>query len=57
MVVDLGGGTLDVSLLSIQGGMFVTQGMAGKYGRTPFYCINQERAESMLCVLSCRLPS
>ncbi len=30
MVVDLGGGTLDVSLLNIQGGMFLTQGMAGK---------------------------
>lgn len=29
MVVDLGGGTLDVSLLNIQGGMFVTMGMAG----------------------------
>ncbi len=30
MVVDLGGGTLDVSLLNIQGGMFLTQGMAGR---------------------------
>lgn len=29
LVVDLGGGTLDVSLLNIQGGMFLTQGMAG----------------------------
>ena len=29
MVVDLGGGTLDVSLLSVQGGMFVTMAMAG----------------------------
>lgn len=29
MVVDLGGGTLDVSLLNIQGGMFVTMAMAG----------------------------
>ena len=29
LVVDLGGGTLDVSLLRIQGGMFLTQGMAG----------------------------
>ena len=31
MVVDLGGGTLDVSLLNVQGGMFLTQGMAGKF--------------------------
>jgi len=30
MVVDLGGGTLDVSLLAIQGGMFVTMAMAGR---------------------------
>ncbi|XP_070551303.1 heat shock 70 kDa protein 13-like [Ptychodera flava] len=29
LVVDLGGGTLDVSLLSVQGGMFVTMAMAG----------------------------
>uniref|UniRef100_A0A2C9JJS8 Heat shock 70 kDa protein 13 n=1 Tax=Biomphalaria glabrata TaxID=6526 RepID=A0A2C9JJS8_BIOGL len=29
LVVDLGGGTLDVSLLNVQGGMFLTQGMAG----------------------------
>ncbi|XP_050397553.1 heat shock 70 kDa protein 13 [Patella vulgata] len=29
LVVDLGGGTLDVSLLMVQGGMFLTQGMAG----------------------------
>lgn len=29
LVVDLGGGTLDVSLLNIQGGMFITMGMAG----------------------------
>ena len=29
IVVDVGGGTLDVSLLNIQGGMFVTMAMAG----------------------------
>lgn len=29
LVVDLGGGTLDVSLLSKQGGMFLTRAMAG----------------------------
>lgn len=29
LVVDLGGGTLDVSILFIQGGMFLTQAMAG----------------------------
>ena len=31
LVVDLGGGTLDVSLLAVQGGMFLTQAMAGKF--------------------------
>ena len=30
LVVDVGGGTLDVSLLDIQGGMFLTRAMAGK---------------------------
>lgn len=30
LVIDLGGGTLDVSLLNIQGGMFLTQAMAGE---------------------------
>ncbi|TKR69219.1 hypothetical protein L596_021403 [Steinernema carpocapsae] len=30
VVVDLGGGTLDVSVLWLQGGVFVTQAMAGK---------------------------
>ncbi|ESO97000.1 hypothetical protein LOTGIDRAFT_159745 [Lottia gigantea] len=29
LVVDLGGGTLDVSILMVQGGMFLTQAMAG----------------------------
>ena len=29
IVIDLGGGTLDVSLLNVQGGMFLTQAMAG----------------------------
>lgn len=29
LVVDLGGGTLDVSLLNKQGGMFLTRAMAG----------------------------
>ena len=29
LVIDLGGGTLDVSLLNVQGGMFLTQAMAG----------------------------
>jgi len=29
LVVDLGGGTLDVSLLNKQGGMFITRSMAG----------------------------
>ena len=30
LVVDLGGGTLDVSLLAVQGGMFYTQAIIGK---------------------------
>lgn len=30
LVVDLGGGTLDVSLLNKQGGMFLTRAMAGE---------------------------
>lgn len=30
LVVDLGGGTLDVSLLNKQGGMFLTRAMAGR---------------------------
>lgn len=30
LVVDLGGGTLDVSLLNKMGGMFVTRAMAGE---------------------------
>ena len=30
LVVDLGGGTLDVSLLNKQGGMFITRAMAGR---------------------------
>lgn len=30
LVIDLGGGTLDVSLLDIQSGMFLTRAMAGK---------------------------
>lgn len=31
LVVDLGGGTLDVSLLNKQGGMFLTRAMAGTH--------------------------
>ena len=30
-VVDLGGGTLDVSLLAVQGGIFYKQAMTGKF--------------------------
>lgn len=30
IIVDLGGGTLDVSILLIQGGMFITRAMAGE---------------------------
>lgn len=30
LVIDLGGGTLDVSLLDIQNGMFLTRAMAGQ---------------------------
>ena len=42
IVVDLGGGTLDVSLMFVQGGMFSTQAMAGKYHFLPiclFLCL------------------
>lgn len=35
-VVDLGGGTLDVSLLFVESGMFITQAMAGRYRRYVF---------------------
>ena len=40
LVVDLGGGTLDVSLLNIQGGMFLTQAIAGWWtsGRCGWLC-------------------
>ena len=31
LVVDLGGGTLDVSLLAVQGGMFLTQAILSKF--------------------------
>lgn len=34
LVVDLGGGTLDVSLLNKQGGMFLTRAMAGQNTHT-----------------------
>ena len=33
LVIDLGGGTLDVSLLNKQGGMFLTRAMSGKKNR------------------------
>lgn len=36
LVVDLGGGTLDVSLLNKQGGMFLTRAMAGVCDLEPF---------------------
>lgn len=35
LVVDLGGGTLDVSLLNKQGGMFLTRAMAGNVSPPP----------------------
>lgn len=38
LVVDLGGGTLDVSLLNKQGGMFLTRAMAGNV----FHCSSDE---------------
>lgn len=39
LVIDLGGGTLDVSLLNKQGGMFLTRAMSGKknIGRVKFF--------------------
>lgn len=36
VVVDLGGGTLDVSLLFVESGMFITQAMAGRCTRNEF---------------------
>lgn len=38
LVVDLGGGTLDISLLNKQGGMFLTRAMAG----IGFYCLSSK---------------
>lgn len=38
LVVDLGGGTLDISLLNKQGGMFLTRAMAG----IAFYCLRSK---------------
>jgi actin-like ATPase involved in cell morphogenesis len=37
LVIDLGGGTLDVSLLDIQGGMFLTRAMAGEMNKVYQY--------------------
>lgn len=37
LVVDLGGGTLDVSLLNKQGGMFLTRAMAGEHLSTEIF--------------------
>ncbi|KAL8602886.1 hypothetical protein ACOMHN_026846 [Nucella lapillus] len=53
MVVDLGGGTLDVSLLNVQGGMFLTQAMAGNnhLGGQDF---NQRLLQHMLTVVKKR---
>ena len=43
LVVDLGGGTLDVSLLHIQGGMFLTQAMAGKISKLLSFTKDESR--------------
>ncbi|XP_005098078.1 heat shock 70 kDa protein 13 [Aplysia californica] len=53
LVVDLGGGTLDVSLLNVQGGMFLTQAMAGNnhLGGQDF---NQRLMNHLLGVISSR---
>lgn len=50
LVVDLGGGTLDVSLLNKQGAMFLTRAMAGE-GNTPPKKI---RNQAKYCTLSGR---
>ena len=50
LVVDFGGGTLDVSLLSIQGGMFYTMAMAGN-NRLGGQDINQNVYDYILNVL------
>lgn len=48
LVVDLGGGTLDVSLLNKQGGMFLTRAMAGRY----FTVLLNEMGSDMNTLLS-----
>lgn len=44
LVVDLGGGTLDVSLLNKQGGMFLTRAMAGNV----FHCFSPKKYEEVI---------
>lgn len=50
LVVDLGGGTLDVSLLNKQGGMFLTRAMAGKQLTAQLTCVLTSTAD--LCVVT-----
>ena len=45
LVVDLGGGTLDVSLLNKQGGMFITRAMAGR----PVTHLNSVQINQLVC--------
>ena len=56
LIVDLGVGTLDVSSLSIQSGMFFTQAMAGNvphsgHGRCYGMFLTQAMAGTMACSL------
>ncbi|XP_029645131.1 heat shock 70 kDa protein 13 [Octopus sinensis] len=51
IVVDLGGGTLDVSLLNVQGGMFLTLAMAGN-NRLGGQDFNQRLTDHMLDLIS-----
>lgn len=46
LVVDLGGGTLDVSLLNKQGGMFLTRAMAGNV-------FHRDRRLKLIAACSC----
>ena len=52
VVVDLGGGTLDVSVLWLQGGVFVTQSMAGN-NRLGGQDFNDRVQKHILKVLIC----
>lgn len=53
LVVDLGGGTLDVSLLNKQGGMFLTRAMAGNVSHCSSDEIGGDMRTKERCLLLC----